>query len=110
MATNELFKLGIKVTEIGGGEVLALGKVLLLLLPLGTDTLDNLLGILANSQVVGVGKFNHVDPVFEERPRMRSATAIATKWAFRRTTRLAEAVIVAVLGDGLLSLTGVDLG
>ena len=55
MATNELFKLGIKVTEIGGGKVLALGKVLLLLLPLGMDTLDKLLGVLVNSRVVGLG-------------------------------------------------------
>ncbi len=107
---NALLTLSIEVTEIGGGEVLALGKVLLLLLLLGTDTLNNPLGILVNSWVVGVGAFNHVDPVFKERPRMRSAAAIATKWPFRRTARLAGAVIVAVPGEGLLSLTGVDLG
>ncbi len=110
MATNALLTLGIEVTEIGGGKVLALGKVLLLFLPLGTDTLDSLLGILVNSRVVGIGAFNHVDPIFEERPRMRSTAAIATKWALRRTARLAGAIIVAVPGDGLLSLTGVDLG
>ncbi len=63
-----------------------------------------------NSRVVGIGAFNHEDPVFEERPRMRSAAAIATKWAFRGTTRLTGAIIVTVPGDGLLSLTGVDLG
>ncbi len=110
MATNALLTLSIEVTEIGGGKVLALGKVLLLLLPIGMDMLDNLLGILVNSWVVGIGAFNHVDPVFEERPRMRSAAAIAMKWAFKRTARLAGAVIVAVPGDGLRSLTGIDLG
>jgi hypothetical protein len=107
---NALLTLGIEVTEIGGGKVLALGKVLLLLLLLGTGTLDNLLGILGNSWVAGIEAFNHVDPVFKERPRMRSAAVLATKWAFRRTARLAGAVIDAVPGDGLLSLTGVDLG
>ena len=50
-----------------------------------------------------------MDPVFEERPRMGSAAAIATKWAFRRTTRLVRAIIITVLGDGLLGLTSVDL-
>ncbi len=72
--------------------------------------LDNLLGILSNSQGVGIGAFNHMDPVFKERQWMRSATAKATMWAFRRTTRLHRAIFVGVLGDGLLSLTGVDLG
>ncbi len=102
--------LGIKVTGIDSGRVLALGKVLLLLLLVGTDMLDNLLGILVNSRVVGVEVFNHVDPVFEERPWMRSTAAIATKRAFRRTARLAGAIIVTEPGDGLLSLAGVDLG
>jgi hypothetical protein len=106
---NALMTHGIEVTEIGGGKVLVLGKVFLLLLLLARDTLDNLLGVLVNSRVVGIGAFNHVDPVFKERPWMRSSAAIAIKWAFRRTARLAGAIIVAVLGDGLLSLTGVDL-
>ena len=110
MVTNALLTLGIKVTDIGGGEVLALGKVLLFPLPLGMDTLDNFLGVLTNSWVVGVRAFNHVDPVFEERPRMRSATAATTKWAFKRTSRLVRAIIVNILEDGLLSLTSVDLG
>ena len=89
--------LGIKIAEVGGGEVLALGKVLLLPLPLGTDALGNFLGILTNSWVVGIRAFNHVDPLFEERPRMRAATAITTKWTFRGTTRFVRASIVTVL-------------
>ena len=42
---------------------------------LGTDTIDNFLGVLLNSRVVGA--FNHMDPMFEEGPRMGSATAVA---------------------------------
>ena len=109
MVPNALLTLRIEVAEIGGGEVLALGEVLLLPLPLGTDTIDNFLGILSNSRVVGVGAFNHMDTVFEERPWMGSAAAVATKWAFRQTARLVRAIIVTVLGDGLLGLTSVDL-
>ncbi len=109
MVPNGLLTLRIEVAKIGGGEVLALGEVLLLPLPLGTDTIDNFLGILLNSRVVGVGAFNHMDPVFEERPWMGSAAAVATKWAFRGTARLVSAIIVTVLGDGLLGLTSVDL-
>jgi hypothetical protein len=108
LVPNALLALCIKVAEIGGGEVLALGEVLLLPLPLGTDTIDNFLGILSNSRVVGVGAFNHMDPIFEERPWMGSATAVATKWAFRQTARLVRAIIVTVLGD-VLGSTSVDL-
>ena len=97
MVTNALLTLGIKVTDIGGGEVLALGKVLLFPLPLGMDTLDNFLGVLTNSWVVGIWGFNHVDPLFEERKRKRAAVAATTKWAFRGTARLDRASIVTVL-------------
>ena len=109
MVPNALLTLCIEVAEIGGGEVLVLGEVLLLPLLLRTDTIDNFLGVLSNSWVVGIGAFNHIDPVFKERPWMGSAAAIATKWAFRRTARLVRAIIVTVLGDGLLGLTSVDL-
>ena len=57
MVPNALLTLCIEVAEIGGGKVLALGKVLLLTLPLGTDTIDNFLGVLSNSRVVGIGEF-----------------------------------------------------
>ena len=82
---------------------------MLLPLPLGMDMIDNFLGILTNSRVVGIGAFNHMDPMFEERPWMGSAAAVATKWTFRQTARLVRAIIVTVLGDGLLGLTSIDL-
>ena len=82
---------------------------MLIPLPLGTDTIIDFLGVLLHSWVVGVGAFNHMDPVFKERPRMGSAAAVATKWTFRQTARLVRAIIVTVLGDGLLGLTSVDL-
>ncbi len=40
---------------------------------------------------------------------MGATTAIATKWAFGQVAKLVGAGVIAVLGDGLLSLTGIDL-
>ena len=108
MVPNALLTFCIEVSEIGGDKVLALGEVLLLPLPLVTDTVTNFLGVLLNTQVVGVWAFNHIDPVFKERPWMGSAVDVATKLAFRQTARLVRAIIVIVLRDGLLGLTSVD--
>ena len=55
MVPYALFTLHIKVSEIGGGEVLVLGEVLQLPLPLGTDTIDNSLGVLSNSGLLALG-------------------------------------------------------
>jgi hypothetical protein len=94
---NVILTLSIKIAEVGGGKVLALDEVLLPPLVLETDGLDNFLGVLTNSWVVGIWGFNHVDPLFEERKRKRAAVAATTKWAFRGTARLDRASIVTVL-------------
>ncbi len=88
-------------------------ELLLFLFLLIPNALDDFLGILVDAWVASIGAFDHVDSILEKRPRMWPATAIATKRAFRSTARPAKpvrAIVLAVAGDGLFCLTGIDLG
>ncbi len=114
MILNELLTRDIKVAEVCSCKVLALCELLLFLFVLGVlNALDDFLGILTDAWVASVGAFDHMDSILEKRPQMWPATAVATKRAFQSTARPARldgAVVVAVAGDGLLRLTGIDLG
>ena len=63
---NPFLALGIKVSKVCGGKILALREVCLLLLPFGTNTLGGLLGILLDPQVAGIWALHYMDPVFKE--------------------------------------------
>ncbi len=85
---------------------------MLFLFALVSNALDDFLGVLTDDWVASIGAFDHVDSILEKRPRIWPATAVAMKRAFQSTARparLVGAVVVAVVGDGLLRLTGIDL-
>ncbi len=113
MILNELLTRDIKVAEVCSCKVLVLCELLLFLFVLVLNALDDFLGILTDAWVASIGAFDHMDSILEKRPQMWPATAIATKRAFQSTARPARldgAIVVAVAGDGLLRLTGIDLG
>ncbi len=77
------------------------------------NALGDFLGVLTDAWVASVGTFDHMDCILKKRPPMWPATAVATKKAFQSTARparLVRAIVVTVAGDGLLCLTGIDLG
>ncbi len=106
-----LLTRGIKVAEVCSCKILALCELLLFLFVL--NALDDFLGVLPDASVASIGAFDHMNSILKKRSRMWPATAIPIKRAFQSTARPARfvgAVVVTVAGDGLLRLTGIDLG
>ncbi len=101
----------VEITEVCGGEILALREVLLLLLAFGADVLDDYLGIFVDSRVACIGALNDVNSIFKERPWVRSSATIAMKRASIGCIGLVRAIVVvaAVAIDGFLGLTGLSL-
>ncbi len=102
----------IKVTVVGGGEILVLLEVLLLLLPLIVDAFDGLFCILMKSTVACIGAPDDIHAILLSQPRVRSATQIATKLTMAGCAAgLVGPLIPAfVFTDDLLSLAGINLG
>ncbi len=71
----------IKITEVGGGKILALLVVVGLLLALVLDAVDGCLCILPNLGVISVGALDNIGSVFEEQPRVRPTTSKAAEGA-----------------------------
>jgi hypothetical protein len=70
-----------KITEVGGGKILALLVVIGLLLALVLDVVNGCLCILPNLGVIRVGALDNIGSVFEEQPRVRPATSKAVQGA-----------------------------
>ncbi len=113
MILNALLTLGIKVAKVCSCKVLTLCELLLFLFALVLNALNDFLGVLPDACVASIGAFDHMDSILEKRLQMWPAKAVATKRAFQSTARpvrFVGAIVVAVAGDGLLCLTGIDLG
>ncbi len=113
MIPNVLLTRGINVAEVCSCKVFALHELLLFLFLLVFNVLDDFLGILVDAWVASIGAFDHIDSILKKKPQMWPTAAIATKRAFQSTARSVRffgAVVVAVADDGLLCLTGIDLG
>ncbi len=83
---------------------------MLFLFALVPNVLNAFLGVLIDAWVASSGAFDHVYSILKRRPRLLPATTIASKRAFLSTARPVGAIVLAVVGDGLFHLTGIDLG
>ncbi len=86
-------------------------SILLLLLPLGANTINGLPGILDDAWITYIGTLDDINTILMKQPWIRYATTITTKWeATQSAVGLVGTVVPAVVAShSFLSMACIDL-